>query len=370
MKLKIIRLLLLTTALVLLVGCGGSSEPSTPTTAPTQVLTETPTPTATSTPTARPTPMPTATPTQMPPTPTKVPPTATPTPTQVPPTPTPTPSPTPDPKANPPVLKSLLLGKFGPYDSYTQTSGAFHFNSAYFLDGQQVVGPLMDFGRVGYKSFEPELISGNMEFRVPSDTLVYAPIDGIVEKISWHSSGGQHADWDDWSIAIKPLSDKRPPSPLGNAPPPNTWLVEIDHLASIECPRPRVMPDICNTPLTIDGQEIIRGHEIRAGQILGYVGNLADYQKTGLNGRVELQINRTTDDWWINEGHCPVLFLDESIRSIWVSAIENYMRDYEAWSGSTEEYNESAMVVPGCHYSSVTYDQSTGGKYSSETWFK
>ena len=130
------------------------------------------------------------------------------------------------------------------------------------------------------------------------------------------------------------------------------------------------MPEICDTPLMLEGEEIKPGSEITAGQILRYVGNLADYGKTGLNGRVEIQINRTTDDWWITEGYCPILFLDKDISSIWTVAIENYMRDYETWADNTEIYDENNMVIPGCHYSNVTYDKSTGVKYSSQEWVK
>ena len=80
MKLKIIPLLLLTAALMLLVGCGEETQ-----TVPVPNPTDTPI-------------LPTSTPTHMPPTPT---PTLSPTPTQLPPTPTPTPTPTATPTPTP-----------------------------------------------------------------------------------------------------------------------------------------------------------------------------------------------------------------------------------------------------------------------------
>ena len=270
----------------------------------------------------------------------------------------------------PPVLKNLLLETIGPFDSASQTFGVLTFNGQYFLEGEKMYGPMLDFGRLGYKKSRPEEFSTNLEFRIPSNTFIYSPIDGFIDRIGWHDSEGKHADWDDWSISIKTLSDGTDPTPDGRAQPANSWFVDIDHLVSIECPRPRIMPDICEKQLIVNGEALALGTRVNAGDILGYAGNLADYQTTGLNGRVELGVLRTTENWWVTEQHCPILFLEETSRGALEQSLREYMQVYENWSAQPNAYHEEGMITPGCHYSFASFDQSKGGTNSEAKWFK
>ena len=273
-----------------------------------------------------------------------------------------------------PELQNLVLSAFGPYDPPTQTSGDMEFNHAYFVEQEDSFPPIISFGQAGIHVsdalYAPEDRNGYFEIRVPSDTLLYAPVDGVVKHVFWHDSEGRHRDWDDWAIIFKPLSDPRPPTGNDMSPEPRTWLVEIDHVVSLDCPRPRVWPDVCKLPLVLDGQELTVGSTVRAGQILGYAGNLSDLEETGINGRFEIGISQTTHIGGINYGYCPMLFLADNVRSSFDSAIEGYMDAYETWVDDSDVYDEDDMVAPLCQYAWAEYDGTSGGERADATWFK
>ena len=264
----------------------------------------------------------------------------------------------------PPVLDRLPVGPFAPYDSASGRSGVLEFNWARFVR-DKTMQPFISYGGQLPKR---ETLNSTLEFHVPSDTLVYAPMDGIVETIYWHDNEGLHQDWDDWGIMIKPLSDNRPPT--DGAPAPFTWIVEIDHVVSLNCPRPRVWPDVCRLLPVIDGVELQVGMTVKEGQVLGYAGNLADYENTGLKGRTEISVQQTTDDWRINNGYCPLLFLAPGKQSEIEDEIRDYMVAYENWADDSGAYNEAEMVIPGCYYARAEYDNSSGGEWAEETWYK
>ena len=264
----------------------------------------------------------------------------------------------------PPVLGRLPVGPFAPYDSASGRSGVLEFNWARFVR-DKTMQPLIAYGGQLPKR---EPLNSTLEFHVPSDTLVYAPMNGIVETIYWHDNEGLHQDWDDWGIMIKPLSDNRPPT--DGAPAPFTWIVEIDHVVSLNCPRPRVWPDVCRLLPIIDGVELEVGMTVREGQVLGYAGNLSDYENTGLKGRTEISVQQTTDDWRMNNGYCPLLFLATGKRLEIEDEIRDYMAAYENWADDSDAYNEDEMVSSGCYYARAEYDNSSGGEWAEETWYK
>lgn len=264
----------------------------------------------------------------------------------------------------PPVLGRLPIGPFAPYDPASGHSGVLEFNSARFIR-DKTMQPFIPYGGQLPKR---EQLNSTLEFHVPSDTLVYAPMDGTVETIYWHDNEGLHQDWDDWGIMIKPLSDNRPPT--DGAPAPFTWIVEIDHVVSLNCQRPRIWPDVCRLLPVIEGVELEVGMTVKEGQVLGYAGNLADYENTGLKGRTEISIQQTTDDWQINNGYCPLLFLARSKRLEIENEIRDYISAYEKWADDANAYNEGEMVSPGCYYARAEYDNSPGGEWGEETWHK
>ena len=270
------------------------------------------------------------------------------------------------PELDPPVLERFPIGPFGPYDPSSQTSGVLEFNSDRFIrDGY--LRPIIEYaGEIP----QHHVLNGTIEFHVPSDTLVYAPIDGIVEAFGWHDNEGLHQDWDDWSIRLKPLSDGRPAAEPGAAPAPFTWIVGIDHVVSLSCPRPRNWPDVCRLLPVVDGVELELGMTVRSGQILGYAGNLADYEDTGLDGRVEISVDQGTDDWRINKGYCPLLFLTAEARATIGAEIRDFMVAYETWADDPDVYDQDEMVVPGCYYARADYDKYSGGEWADETWYK
>ena len=248
---------------------------------------------------------------------------------------------------DPPLLQRLPIGPLGPYDPTSNTSGVLSLNADRLLNGQAATFPgLSEYGR----PLNETKLSWAIGFHVPGDTLVYVPLDSTVENFSWHDSGGQIQSWDDWSIRLKPISDQRPPAPEGHAPDSFTWLVEIDHLVSLNCPRPRVWPDRCDRLPIINGVELHRGMILEEGQVLGYVGHLADYADTGLNGHVEMQINYTTDDWRLTKSYCPFDFLTGTARATIESEWNDFMAVYETWAGDSGVYDEEKMITPGCRY--------------------
>ena len=248
---------------------------------------------------------------------------------------------------DPPLLQRLPIGPLGPYDPTSNTSGVLSLNADRLLNNQAAAfPPLSEYGR----PLNETKLGWAIGFHVPGDTLVYVPLDSTVENFGWHDSGGQIQSWDDWSIHLKPISDQRPPAPEGHAPDSFTWLVEIDHLVSLNCPRPRVWPDRCDRLPIINGVELHRGMILEEGQILGYVGHLADYASTGLNGHVEMQIIYTTDDWRLTKSYCPFDFLTGAARATIESEWNDFMAVYETWAGDSGVYDEEKMITPGCRY--------------------
>ncbi|MCH2627534.1 MAG: hypothetical protein MKZ75_05595 [Acidimicrobiales bacterium] len=43
---------------------------------------------------------------------------------------------------------------------------------------------------------------------------------------------------------------------------------------------------------------------------------------------------------------------------------------YENWADDSGAYNEAEMVIPGCYYARAEYDNSSGGEWAEETWYK
>ena len=154
---------------------------------------------------------------------------------------------------SPPLLKNLLIANWGPYDSSTGISGDFEFKSELqlvFFD---------EFGRVHSAGTPGAYDNPTFEYKVPRDTLVYIPIDGIIDFFQWQPTTSYKQD--DWELMIKPSRS-------------SDWAVVIDHVVSLSCDRSS--REVCDNPLTINGAEIYSGMQISAGDLLGYVGNYED----------------------------------------------------------------------------------------------
>ena len=87
---------------------------------------------------------------------------------------------------------------------------------------------------------------------------------------------------------------------------------------------------------------------LQEGQVLGYVGHLADYENTGLNGHVEIQVNYTTDDWRLTKSYCPFDFLTDTARENIQSEWQVFTDNFESWVGDSSVYDQENEVSTGC----------------------
>lgn len=249
MKLKAIRLLLLSTAVMLLMACGGGSESADTTTPIAIQVQSTPTPVATPAqvpPTITPTPTPTAIPTWTPeptwtptlapavtavpertstpaPTPTPVPPTATPTPTAATPTPT-----------HVPLLDGLIL-PFPIADSYDEATKSYGGLS---YAGNWVITPFGS-GENGWTlPTAGEVRNIDIWWEIVPETILVASVSGkvvLLRQELYHEDpeGVYEADWE---LAIIPDQDKD-----------DIYYVSYDHMVDM---------------MVEDGQTVERGQPL------------------------------------------------------------------------------------------------------------
>jgi len=233
---------------------------------------------------------------------------------------------------NPPLLKNLLIGNWGPYDSSTGVSGDFEFRS----DLQLVF--FDEFGRVHSAGTPGAYDNPTFEYKVPRDTLVYIPIDGVIDFFQFQPTTSYKQD--DWELMIKPSMN-------------SDWAVVIDHVVSLNCDRSS--RSVCQDPLTVNGVEIYSRMQVKAGDLLGYVGNYEDGEGGSVFGRTEITIGK-----YVRAGNqqdfnnfCPTNYLDPSVKDSLLASVTAIMASYESWLGDSSFYDEANMVSPGCWYSEI-----------------
>ena len=230
--------------------------------------------------------------------------------------------------SGPPVLQNLLIKNFGPYVRNEVTSGDFKLDRRF---GQTVFD---EFGRLHNVGQSNEYENPTFEYKLPADTQILVPIEGVVDRIVWQPTAGYMQN--DWEIFIKPSRG-------------SSWIVVIDHIVSIDCDRSSRAT--CDLPLTIDGQELQPGVSVQAGQILGYVGNWDDQSGSEIRGRTELTIGEQKDDGFYNQ--CPTMMLADDVKEALELSVTSFMTDYENWSGDSGAYAQDRMVAPGCLFSTI-----------------
>ena len=232
-----------------------------------------------------------------------------------------------------PKLQNLLIANLGPWDTNDSSFGDLKYN-------QQFSKTVFDdFGMLHNKGQADQYDNTTFEFRAPADTILLAPVSGVVDMLNWQPS--ETYTQDDWDIVIKPSQG-------------SMWGINIDHIVSIDCDRTGSTPVVCNLPLKVNGTILSKGSVIEAGQVLGYIGNWRDYDKTGINGRTELTVMKYFDDYSGVTNYCPTMYLNENIEQYFKSAVQDLMDSYETWIGDSSIYNQEDMVAPGCRYSAIT----------------
>jgi hypothetical protein len=230
--------------------------------------------------------------------------------------------------AGPPALQNLLIKNFGSYSRNEGTSGDFRFD-------RRFDGTVFDeFGRLHNVGQSNEYANPTFEYKLPVNTQVLTPINGVIDLIAWQPTTSYKQD--DWEVMIKPSRG-------------SSWTVVIDHIVSIDCdPSSQI---ICDLPLTINGQELHPGMNVQAGQVIGYVGNWDDQSGAEIMGRTELTIGEHKDDGFYNQ--CPTMMLADDVQQALKIGVSSFMTDYESWSGDSGAYAQDKMVVPGCLYSTL-----------------
>ena len=233
----------------------------------------------------------------------------------------------------PPFLYNLLITNWGPYEPTTGVSGDFEFKSELqlvFFD---------EFGRVHSAGTPGAYDNPTFEYKVPRDTIVYIPINGVIDFFQFQPTSSYVQD--DWELMIKPARN-------------SDWAVVIDHVVSLSCDR--TSRAVCQNPLTINGEEIYSGMQVKAGDVIGYVGNYEDGEGGSVFGRTEISIGkyvRVGNQQQDFNNFCPTNYLHPSVRDSIQNSVNQIMASYESWSGNTNFYDESNMVAPGCWYSEI-----------------
>ena len=247
-----------------------------------------------------------------------------------------------------PKLMNLLMQNLGPWDQAKETFGDLKFDSRF---GTTIFD---DFGMLHNPGQSNEYDNPTFEFKAPADSIVISPVSGVVTRLVWQPSSGYKQD--DWEIIISPSRS-------------SDWGVLIDHLVSIDCDRTGTTPVDCELPLTINGQVISEGTTIEANDVIGYVGNWEDTTNSGINGRTELTLFKYYSDKSGVTNYCPTMYLDESVESLFKTKIQELMSNYDTWPGNNASsnqdqtvfsYNQGEMVSPGCKYSAIEEDSTTG----------
>ena len=234
---------------------------------------------------------------------------------------------------DPPFLYNLLITNWGPYEPTTGVSGDFEFKSELqlvFFD---------EFGRVHSAGTPGAYDNPTFEYKVPRDTLVYIPINGVIDFFQFQPTSSYVQD--DWELMIKPARN-------------SDWAVVIDHVVSLSCDR--TSRAVCQNPLTVNGEEIYSGMQVKAGDIIGYVGNYEDGEGGSVFGRTEISIGkyvRVGNQQQDFNNFCPTNYLHPSVKDSIQNSVNQIMASYESWSGNTNFYDESNMVAPGCLYSEI-----------------
>ncbi len=234
---------------------------------------------------------------------------------------------------DPPFLYNLLITNWGPYEPTTGVSGDFEFKSELqlvFFD---------EFGRVHSAGTPGAYDNPTFEYKVPRDTLVYIPINGVIDFFQFQPTSSYVQD--DWELMIKPARN-------------SDWAVVIDHVVSLSCDR--ASRAVCQNPLTVNGEEIYSGMQVKAGDIIGYVGNYEDGEGGSVFGRTEISIGkyvRVGNQQQDFNNFCPTNYLHPSVKDSIQNSVNQIMASYESWSGNTNFYDESNMVAPGCWYSEI-----------------
>ena len=227
-----------------------------------------------------------------------------------------------------PKLENLLIGDLGPYDSASSTFGKLKYDMRF---GEKVFD---EFGQKRTDPYGNTVYNPTFKFKAPADTVLIAPISGVISYVEWQPSQG------DWEIHIS--------QDIGSG-----WRIGVDHIDSIECDRssPAILP--CDLPLKIGGNVVAEYMPVTAGEVIGYVAHWSGYENIGINGMTELMVFEYINDYEGVMNYCPTMYLNEAVEEHFLDIVQELMTSFEDWSGEYSTYDEQNMVAPGCLYSAT-----------------
>lgn len=234
-----------------------------------------------------------------------------------------------------PGLHNLLIEQLGPYDESTATFGDLQYNT-------DLPGLMFEsFGRTQLAGQPQEYLNTTFRFKAALDTVLIAPISGVITYLEWQSSNSSLQD--DWEMHITETAF-------------SPWVVGIDHIVSLDCERGSSPAQPCDAPLSASGEPLQVGDSVVVGQPIGYIGNWLRDDTGLIFGHTELGVFKYADDYSSVTHYCPTRYLDAQLETEYTTRISNLMNTYEEWRKDDFGYAQENMVVQGCLFEALTED--------------
>jgi hypothetical protein len=206
------------------------------------------------------------------------------------------------------VLELANLGgvTFGRHNTSTRTAGDFSMSKTYLGIDQGMTVPMYVFGQPLPGRATTQL-NPNLEFGgLTSPVTVISAIDGIVGFVR------QQAESNDSEIFLQTNEN-------------SVWTIGYDHITDVT---------------------VKQGDRVTVGQVLGKAAR----ENNGVY-RYELQINKDVNG--VTTFHCPTDLLRADVKATQVAAIEQLIKDWNAFYGS----NAYGTYTTSCTKSVLTLDE-------------
>ena len=195
------------------------------------------------------------------------------------------------------------------YNKQTNKAGDFVFHTFTYPWGSELYRTKIfhDFGETALKPGGIIQQGSDVTYIVPLGTKVRATTGGIVTtNLSQKGSDHGHIGF----------SITKPESPL--------WSFGYDHIMNLT---------------------VKEGDRVVAGQILGETSNDDKWLSGDGYGVIEIGVAYTNT---ASTGHCPFMYLDESVKQDYLNKIKALHALWEEYTGNSSLYDEDNDFIPGC----------------------
>lgn len=192
------------------------------------------------------------------------------------------------------------------YNKQTNKAGDFVFDTFTYPRSSELYRTKIfhDFGESALKPDGIVQQAPELTYIVPLGTKVRATTDGIITHITQQPEG-------DTEFVIT-----KPESPL--------WIFGYDHVIN---------------------PTIKKGDRVVVGQILGEASNYDQWLRGDGYGLFEVSVVYTNTGY---TGHCPFMYLDESVKQDYLNKIKALYASWEEYTGNSLLYDEDNYFMPGC----------------------